>query len=88
MRGIWLDQCRRRHTQDIHQRLNLHATVPLQKGWMESVGAKPVIDGRFIVGVGEHPGFVFAIDGSNDSGFEIREFAVINGKLGKVAVTR
>lgn len=60
--------------------------VPLQHDWLESVGkAKPVIDGRFIVGVSEHPGFLFAIDGSNDEGFEIREFALVNGKLGKVA---
>lgn len=64
-------------------------TVPLQKDWLESVGkAKPVIDGRFVVGMSEHPGFVFAIDGSNDDGFEIAEFAVIGGtKLGKVART-
>jgi hypothetical protein len=61
-------------------------TVPLQKGWLESVGkAKPVIDGRFIVGVSEHPGFVFAIDGSNDDGFTVREFAVIDHKLGMIA---
>jgi len=61
-------------------------TVPLQKDWLESVGkAKPVIDGRFIVGVSEHPGFVYAIDGTDDDGFEIREFALVNGKLGKVA---
>jgi len=61
-------------------------TVPLQKDWLESVGkAKPVIDGRFIVGMSEHPGFVYAIDGSNDRGFEICEFAVVNGKLGKIA---
>lgn len=60
--------------------------VPLQNDWLESVGkAKPVIDGRFIVGVSEHPGFVYAIDGSSDQGFEIREFAIVNGKLGKVA---
>lgn len=60
--------------------------VPLQADWLESVGkAKPVIDGRFIVGMSEHPGFVYAIDGSNDDGFEIREFALVNGKLGKVA---
>lgn len=63
-------------------------TVPLQKDWLESVGkAKPVIDGRFIVGMSEHPGFVFAIDGSNDEGFTVCEFALINGKLGKVART-
>jgi len=63
-------------------------TVPLQRDWLESIGkAKPVIDGRFIVGMSEHPGFVFAIDGSNDEGFAIREFAVVNGKLGKVART-
>jgi len=61
-------------------------TVPLQKGWLESVGkAKPVIDGRFVVGMSEHPGFLYAIDGTDDDGFEICEFALINGKLGKVA---
>jgi len=61
-------------------------TVPLQKDWLESVGkAKPVIDGRFIVGMSEHPGFVYAIDGSNDEGFTICEFALVNGKLGKIA---
>lgn len=61
-------------------------TVPLHADWLESVGkAKPVIDGRFVVGMSEHPGFLFAIDGSNDEGFTIREFALINGKLGKVA---
>lgn len=60
--------------------------VPLQTDWLESVGkAKPVIDGRFVVGVSEHPGFVYAIDGTNDTGFEIREFALVNGKLGNVA---
>jgi hypothetical protein len=61
--------------------------VPLQADWLESVGkAKPVIDGRFVVGVNvAHPGFVYAIDGTNDSGFEVCEFAVVNGKLGKVA---
>jgi hypothetical protein len=64
-------------------------TVPLQKDWLESVGkAKPVIDGRFIVGMSEHPGFVYAIDGSNERGFEICEFAVIGGKLGKIAVSK
>jgi hypothetical protein len=63
-------------------------TVPLQKGWIESVGkAKPVIDGRFLVGVNEkQPGFVYAIDGSDEAGFEIREFAVVGHRLGKVAV--
>lgn len=61
-------------------------TVPLQSGWLESIGkAKPVIDGRFIVGMSPHPGFVFAIDGSDEKGFEIREFAVVGDKLGKVA---
>lgn len=65
-------------------------TVPLQRGWLESVGkAKPVIDGRFIVGVNEkHAGFVFAIDGTNDDGFQICEFAVVGHRLGKVAVSR
>jgi hypothetical protein len=65
-------------------------TVPLQRGWLESVGkAKPVIDGRFIVGVNEkHAGFVFAIDGTDDNGFEICEFAVVGHRLGKVAVAR
>jgi hypothetical protein len=59
--------------------------VPLQKDWLESVGkAKPVIDGRFIVGHSEHAGFCLAIDGSNDEGFTIEEFAIVNGKLGKV----
>jgi len=75
---------------DVGQSVALFAsdrwTVPLQAGWLESVGkAKPVIDGRFIVGVSAHPGFVFAIDGSNDDGFTICEFALVNGKLGKVA---
>jgi len=61
-------------------------TVPLQKDWLESIGkAKPIIDGRFIVGMSEHPGFVYAIDGSNDEGFTICEFALVNGKLGKIA---
>jgi hypothetical protein len=60
--------------------------IPLQTDWLESVGkAKPVIDGRFVVGMSEHPGFVYAIDGCPEEGFSICEFAVINGKLGKVA---
>lgn len=60
--------------------------VPLRKDWLESVGkAKPVIDGRFVVGMSESPGFVYAIDGNGDDGFTICEFAVVNGKLGKIA---
>jgi hypothetical protein len=60
-------------------------SVPLQRDWLESVGkAKPVIDGRFIVGVGE-PGFVYAIDGSNEHGYTICEFAVVGDRLGKLA---
>ena len=60
--------------------------VPLQKGWLESVGkAKPVIDGRFLVGMPQdRPGFVFAIEREDDDVIRVREFAVVNGKLGKV----
>jgi len=63
--------------------------VPIQHGWMENVGrCKPVIDGRFLVGiVKDEPGFVLAIDGTNDTGFVVEKFAVINGKLGKIART-
>lgn len=60
-------------------------SVPLQSDWLESVGkAKPVIDGKFIVGVGA-PGFVYAISGNEESGFTVEEFAVIGDKLGKIA---
>lgn len=62
--------------------------VPLQRDWMASVGSfKPVIDRKFVVGVSEHPGFVLALDrdDENHGCISVREFAVINGRLGKVA---
>lgn len=62
--------------------------VPLQRDWMMSVGkAFPVIDKKFVVGVSEHPGFVLALDRDDDDHgcIVIREFAVVDGKLGKVA---
>lgn len=63
-------------------------TVPLQKDWLESIGkAKPFLDGHFLIGYpADKPGFFFGLEREDDGVIRVREFALINGKLGKVAL--
>lgn len=60
--------------------------IPLQSDWLRNVGeCRPVIDGRLVVGINhKHAGFVFAIDGDPSGGYTVREFAIVNGKLGRI----